>query len=843
MGSRSLRWATAAMVVVGILGLLAPQLAPRRQSAYVTQPVRIKPPPPRAAQRERSPVVAPEDDAEGLEEIGYLGNEPEPRTEPDLSDERWRRGERRNEEPVLQAGGKPVPKRKKVSIPDPEPADEIITMTSESPLLDEARVADLESSLKRLELEKGQIPKPAAKAPETDTIGSFEESLTVIEESPPLEERRIQQGRLTEESQRKSDAYESELGTNPLLEGEEARRFVDQKQEAALMRERAASRETLYRGDGADRRDPSKDDRDDLPTARDPRAVAGQDSGVAGDRANVGGDESGAGGAFAQAPGPVELDPREIARSFLAERGRIEGVASREASGYWSNRYVPGDPALRLLDARLRRVGRTSLERHALEPLLLHDAARQPAQPFDLHADRAGLADRGRMLVQVGLQATDRHAGRRGAMNVAVVLDLGYPTEEETAIAMRSLVRALAEARDGGDRFHLIGAGYAGGTVLGPDDFRHGPLMVAMDGLLEDFVDDEDSIEWTSREDALALALERVSRGDDPDTPLGSSVVLLVTDGALGTETLRLSRLAHLSAVAGVPVSVVGVGDRVVSRELDRVALAGQGNRRLLQRASEAEALVERELASVSQVVARALRLRIRLAPGVELIDVIGSERLDEAGAERVREAEQSIDRRLARNLGIEADRGEDEEGIQIVIPSFQAGDSHVVLLDVVAPGPGPIAHVTLRYKDLLYLRNGTARASLGLLRDERPPGALETNVLQNLLAHRLYEALDTAGSALAEGDAAVAERLLSEARALFVGLPLELPGLERDAGLERDVEMLTEYIALLDAGASGDAGDRLLLADSLRFAGRLKVLPRPVESLASLQEELPDGR
>jgi hypothetical protein len=39
---------------------------------------------------------------------------------------------------------------------------------------------------------------------------------------------------------------------------------------------------------------------------------------------------------------------------------------------------------------------------------------------------------------------------------------------------------------------------------------------------------------------------------------------------------------------------------------------------------------------------------------------------------------------------------------MQIVIPSFFTGDSHVILLDVVVAGPGPVADVTLRYKDLV---------------------------------------------------------------------------------------------------------------------------------------------
>ena len=65
---------------------------------------------------------------------------------------------------------------------------------------------------------------------------------------------------------------------------------------------------------------------------------------------------------------------------------------------------------------------------------------------------------------------------------------------------------------------------------------------------------------------------------------------------------------------------------------------------------------------------------------------MLGSERLDNLAATRVKAAERSLDVRISKNLGIQQDRGDDEEGIQIVIPAFHAGDSHVILLDVVVP-------------------------------------------------------------------------------------------------------------------------------------------------------------
>jgi hypothetical protein len=228
--------------------------------------------------------------------------------------------------------------------------------------------------------------------------------------------------------------------------------------------------------------------------------------------------------------------------------------------------------------------------------------------------------------------------------------------------------------------------------------------------------------------------------------------------------------------------------------------------------------LIDREFAAVSRAVARAVRLRIRLAPGVELVDVIGSHRLDERTADRVRQSEQSLDLRLARNLGITADRGEDEDGIQIVIPNFYASDEHVILLDVVASGAGPLVDVTARFKDLVHLKNGTVRASLSLDRGPDVQTRREVNVLKNYLAHELSERLRLAGSALTRGENTIAEGLLHRHEMLLAGLARMLPALANDPEIVADLAMLASYRTAL-ARPEITQEQRSWLADSLRYA------------------------
>ena len=523
--------------------------------------------------------------------------------------------------------------------------------------------------------------------------------------------------------------------------------------------------------------------------------------------------------------------PRGAARRFLAAQRSLGGLAFKEPTGYWANTYVPGDPDMRVLESRLRRFDDRQLA--AMGAPRLEPAVRQNPQPFDapddaalavyLQADRAALEGAARLRVQVGLGATARRSGLRPAMNVAVVLDLRRVPDAATAARLRALVLAVARARQPGDRFFLVAAGPGGGVVTEPDQFRHGPLGLAMDDLLRH----GDGVS-TDLATAIRLAADSVRQGDDPDRPLGASLVLLAATAPIGAGSRALDELVHANAVDGVALSVVAAGDTVPMDDVDRLVLLGQGQRRVLAAPGDAPRVVERELYASSRTVARAVRLRIRLAPGVRLVDVIGSHRLDERSAVRVREAEQSIDRRLAHQLGIRADRGDDEEGIQIVIPAFYADDSHAILLDVVAPGPGPVADVTVRYKDLAFRRNGVSRANLTLSAGRRDDGPLERNVLKNLLAHEVASAARAAAERIARGDWPGARALLGDTYALVAGMRELVPGWADDAELAGDERVLAEYVVLVERGTALAAPQRAYVMDSLRYLAFRRLVPPP---------------
>lgn len=553
------------------------------------------------------------------------------------------------------------------------------------------------------------------------------------------------------------------------------------------------------------------------------------------------------------ATGLLDLDEsmkRSGARRFLDERRRTDGLAFREAAGYWRNPWLPGDPELRFLAARMDE----------LAPLLpdgLHHLARRPDLPFDapeedalalyLHADRDVADGPARVALRVGVRAADAWAGRRTAMNLAVVLHLPPTSEEipvETAASLRALLDALAEAHDLGDHFQLLVAGRPGGLVVPADEFRRGAVLVAATTLLES----TEGAETAEHGDDLATALARAGRlvgpgaeetgdHDEDDRPVGSSAVLVVTTGSDARALVGVAGPAHRLAVGGVRVSAIGVGADASAGDLPellaRLAEAGQGSRRLVARPADALPAVEDELVQAARAVARAVRLRIRPAPGVRLVGVFDSEPLPAPAADRVREAEQALDRRLAHKLGIEADRGDDEEGIQIVVPALYAGDAMTLLVDLVAPGPGPLADVTVRYKDLVRMDNGVARARLDLAYGEPPEvpeGPLQVSVVKSLLAHEVKDCLETASSQLeATKEATEATATLEACRDLLRGMTTAVPALAGDPDLESDLRMLDRYLSVLSALSANTSANALsAVRQSLHYAGKLKTLPPP---------------
>lgn len=516
-----------------------------------------------------------------------------------------------------------------------------------------------------------------------------------------------------------------------------------------------------------------------------------------------------------------------LVEQFLAEQNSLENLSFQAAEGYWENTYIPGDPLLRQLAVSLQGTDQQALAQSITPNWQPFDPPEHAALALYLSSDRAFIEQPSRLRIQLGLQASSRQGGQRSTLNLAVVLDLSQPMTDFSAI--RALLFALQQAQQPGDRFSLIAATSTAELLVSPQQFRFGPLQLALKSL-SDERRDKHSINQSgsSLTEALQLATRQVRQDDDPNAVLGSSLVLLVTPNSLANERDSLLPIVHRSAVDGIFLSIVGLNSNVADDAIQHLVLSGQGNRRRLTHPEQAKTLVDQELYASSRAVARAVRLRIRLADGVKLVDILGSRPLQEPEAQRVREAEQSIDQRMARNLGIKADRGEDEEGIQIVIPHFYAGDAHVILLDVVAERAGVIAEVSARYKDLVALGNGVSHAQLVLDDISQTPNPLQRNVLKNLLAFKLTEASRQAGRQLVAGNTRQSLQTLLRVRRLFSGMREHIAAWANDRELLHDEHLLDAYLQQL----ANQSFQPQQTAAALRYLAFRKLIPGREEAL-----------
>lgn len=496
----------------------------------------------------------------------------------------------------------------------------------------------------------------------------------------------------------------------------------------------------------------------------------------------------------------------------------VEGLAFHSASGYWANTYLPGDPAMRALGRQLQDQPQAAALAALAQPMDARlDPPRQGALALRVAADRAAVEGRSRVLVSVGLRGAAQRSGRRPTLRAQVVLDLRQPLDAAGQARVRALLTSLSRARDGADRIGVVVAGPGGGELLPLGRLRYGELSVALRRAFAG------TGPVTSLPSAMEQAVQSIGQLEDDASPLGTSLVLLVSPGLSDGDAHAVARVAHTGTLAGVTTTTVGLGTPSLP-PLERVALAGHGRRRVLADASEARPLVRAELTSVSRVVARAVRVRLRLAEGVQLVDVLGSRRLDEASAQRVREAEQAVDRALAARLGITSDRGDDEDGIQIVVPAFYADDSHTILLDLVVPGPGPVLDAQVRYKDLLRLGNRALTDRVQLARGGGSPGPRERAVMTERLGWEVASALREAAAHLEAGRADLARARLAEGCDRANALRRSVPELGNEPALARDANLCDRYRAALVAGATDG------IAGSLRFAAHRRIFGDPLD-------------
>lgn len=415
-------------------------------------------------------------------------------------------------------------------------------------------------------------------------------------------------------------------------------------------------------------------------------------------------------------------------------RQMAPAITYLDPNGYWENTYLPGSPAIPLLIESLHK---TIFPQVAMDQILNTSGVFMVQHPVDpplqgalglaAHTDLPYLDKPSRVLLQVTIKGADRARGNRPPLTIVVVIpdSNNIPANEYTLI--NDTLHALEAERRVDDHIAIL---TDEAEVPVPfSEFRYGTLELFLKKLQQrNAAEARYGNKETLYRTASSLAL-----GDD-GTQLRERIILTIGhSGATSFDPAYTEIDSHV--LQGGVASVLALSDNV---DLMRLSARGQGSYRVMSASLPAQDQIRLELESYGAVVARALRLNVQLQPGVKLKEIIGSNKLSAPEVEREKAIEVATDQRIAQSLGIEADRGNDDPGIQILIPRFLSGDSHVVILDLFVEQAGPIADISLKSKDLVLMRNETLHASAALPAYRNEVGEINSIIAHNEYAQRL---------------------------------------------------------------------------------------------------------
>jgi len=250
-------------------------------------------------------------------------------------------------------------------------------------------------------------------------------------------------------------------------------------------------------------------------------------------------------------------------------------------------------------------------------------SATTPA-PTASHIDalhiRAGL-DRGvlsggdseRYLV-VEVSADEAEGRARMPVNLALVVDVsGSMSASRKMEYAYQAARELVDQLDERDLFSLVAFDDVATTVLPPTPVAdRAALYQAIDGMYRGG--------GTDIYRGLNAGLLQLRHSEHP----GAKRVVLLSDGQDSSSVSALASSAGADLERGVTVSALGVGLDFAPDKLMAIAAAGGGKYHYVDDPSALSAMFQDELNRAGSVAARAARIEIDVAEGVELLEVYG---------------------------------------------------------------------------------------------------------------------------------------------------------------------------------------------------------------------------
>ena len=428
--------------------------------------------------------------------------------------------------------------------------------------------------------------------------------------------------------------------------------------------------------------------------------------------------------------------------------------------------------------------------------------------------------------LQIGLQAMKGELPRRPPLNLALVIDRsGSMADEHKLEFAKSAAVQLVNSLTASDTFSLVAFDNEADVLVPAQHVTDKAHIRKLISALKPGG-------GTNIFEGLTKAYQQIHKRLSTD---GVNRVILLSDGEVTVGVNDAQQFHHLAAAEvdkDVETSAVGVGVEFNEDLMLSLARDGKGNYHFLRDGADTQRVFARELDELTHVVAKAVKVRIQLAPGVGLIRVLGAPTLDSQQTALIKKEEKKIDRKVADELGIAPDRQNtpDEPGIKMLIPAFYRGDSHVIMLEVKVPpqmSPTavtcPIASVSVKYKDITNMTNREANASVVVQYVPTKDAmiySVNRSVKKNLLGFQTGEALTQAALLIEQGQVTQAVQKVDE-RMTIVGVAAQQ---WHDKDLDQDGRLLERYksvLAQLDTHtqlASGDFGQ--YLRRSLAFNG-----------------------
>jgi Ca-activated chloride channel homolog len=501
---------------------------------------------------------------------------------------------------------------------------------------------------------------------------------------------------------------------------------------------------------------------------------------------------------LAQPPAEAPIDPNgRFATTYRPGAGHLAAFDSAVARG-----IVPADEKEVVSDLGARYSpdfqlpkGKTLFAQNELE------RAKQPPAGGAVH-------------LRIALKSADIAPAARPHLSVHLVLDVSGSMAGASIENARTAAAALVDKLAPGDDFSLVTFSSEAQVLVpdGPVGARRAAIKKTIEGIHEGG--------GTNIGEGLTLGYHEASKPTIPTDAV--KVVLLLSDGRANSGILDQGRLSTLALNAfqdGVQTSTFGLGGDYDGALMSSIANDGAGGYYYLRDAQQIAPALATEMDKRLDPVATALEVRVRLRPGVQLLQAYGSRRLNASEEIRVRVQEIAADVQ-AEKKGIKRDRQDDQKGgMRFFLPGFARNDAHAILLKLSLPegvGDKEVALVELKYKDRVKKTNVQEELVVKTSyagSDAESAGTINGSVARSVQGFAAGETLAEASRLIANGSRESAVAVLSEREGILrqmaetMGEPLFLKDADRLARLRSH------------AGSTTGLGDPLVLAMLLETA------------------------